>query len=303
MPSLHPRTARLAAADREGRTGAARAAARSSLGGRSGRNVRRAGRPVIAATNLEITFGYGRHAVRAVRGIDFRVDNGEVFGLVGESGSGKSTVLRALCGLITRWNGEIMIGGQRQTPRRTRVFYKIAQMVFQDPYASLHPRQTVDRALQEPLSIHGIGDVDRRIEGTLVDVGLDASFRYRYPHQLSGGQRQRVAIGRALILEPRLLLLDEPTSALDVSVQAEILNLLARLRRQRGLTYVLVSHNLAVVAHMCDRLAVMQNGRVVEELTTDQLRAAAPNHPYTQQLLKASLGYDRVAVDKFIDFA
>jgi peptide/nickel transport system ATP-binding protein len=166
----------------------------------------------------------------------------------------------------------------------------------------LHPRQTVDRALAEPLAIHGIGDVDRRIERTLVDVGLDASFRYRYPHQLSGGQRQRVAIGRALILEPRLLLLDEPTSALDVSVQAEILNLLARLRREHGLTYVLVSHNLAVVAHMCDRLAVMQNGRVVENLTTDQLRAAAPSHPYTRQLLQASLGYDRAAVDKFVEF-
>jgi peptide/nickel transport system ATP-binding protein len=257
---------------------------------------------MISVTNLQVTFGYGQHVVLAVRGIDFRVAAGEAFGLVGESGSGKSTVLRALCGLITHWSGEIAIADQHQAPRRTRAFYKIAQMVFQDPYASLHPRQTVDRALAEPLAIHGIGDVDRRIERTLVDVGLDASFRYRYPHQLSGGQRQRVAIGRALILEPRLLLLDEPTSALDVSVQAEILNLLARLRREHGLTYVLVSHNLAVVAHMCDRLAVMQNGRVVENLTTDQLRAAAPSHPYTRQLLQASLGYDRAAVDKFVEF-
>ncbi len=257
---------------------------------------------MISATNLQVTFGYGRHVVQAVRGIDFRVAAGEVFGLVGESGSGKSTVLRALCGLITHWSGEIVIADQPQTPRRTRGFYKIAQMVFQDPYASLHPRQTVDRALAEPLAIHGIGDVDRRIETVLTNVGLDSSFRYRYPHQLSGGQRQRVAIGRALILEPRLLLLDEPTSALDVSVQAEILNLLTRLRREHGLTYVLVSHNLAVVAHMCNRLAVMQNGRIVEELTTEQLRAAAPSHPYTQQLLQASLGYDRAAVDKFVEF-
>jgi peptide/nickel transport system ATP-binding protein len=257
---------------------------------------------MISVASLQVTFGDRRNIVQAVRGIDFRVAAGEAFGLVGESGSGKSTVLRALCGLITHWSGEIVIADQRQMPRRTRAFYKTAQMVFQDPYASLHPRQTVDRALAEPLAIHGIGDVDRRIERTLVDVGLDASFRYRYPHQLSGGQRQRVAIGRALILEPRLLLLDEPTSALDVSVQAEILNLLARLRREHGLTYVLVSHNLAVVAHMCDRLAVMQNGRVVEELSTDQLRAAAPSHPYTRQLLQASLGYDRAAVDKFVEF-
>jgi peptide/nickel transport system ATP-binding protein len=257
---------------------------------------------MITVANLQVAFGYGRHVVQAVRGVDLRIEAGEVFGLVGESGSGKSTVLRALCGLITHWSGDIEIAGQRQGQKRTRDFYRTAQMVFQDPYASLHPRQTVDRALVEPLAIHGIGEIDRRIERVLVDVGLDASFRYRYPHQLSGGQRQRVAIGRALILEPRLLLLDEPTSALDVSVQAEILNLLGRLRREHGMTYVLVSHNLAVVAHMCNRLAVMQRGRVVEELTTDQLRAAAPSHPYTQQLLRASLGYDRAAVDKFVEF-
>jgi peptide/nickel transport system ATP-binding protein len=134
---------------------------------------------------------------------------------------------------------------------------------------------------------------DRRIERALIDVGLDSSFRYRFPHQLSGGQRQRVAIARALILEPRILLLDEPTSALDVSVQAEILNLLRRLRREHGLTAVLVSHNLAVVAHMCERLGVMQNGEMVEELTVEQLRAAAPQHPYTRELLSASAGYDR----------
>ncbi|MGE0117172.1 MAG: ABC transporter ATP-binding protein [Dongiaceae bacterium] len=258
---------------------------------------------MIAVNDLHITFGRGPHAVHAVRGIDFAVASGEVFGLVGESGSGKSTVLRALCGLILNWSGEMSIGGKRQTPRRTRAFHKLVQMVFQDPYGSLHPRHTVDRALVEPLAIHGIGDADRRIETVLEDVGLDASFRYRYPHQLSGGQRQRVAIGRALILEPRLLLLDEPTSALDVSVQAEILNLLSRLRREHGFTYVLVSHNFAVVAHMCSRLAVMQNGRIVEELTTDQLRNGTPSHPYTQQLLQASLGYDRAAVDKFVEFA
>ena len=173
-------------------------------------------------------------------------------------------------------------------------------MVFQDPYGSLHPRHTVDRALTEPLAIHRIGDADRRIESALIDVGLDPSFRYRFPHQLSGGQRQRVAIARALIVEPKILLLDEPTSALDVSVQAEILNLLRRLRSEHGLTAILVSHNLAVVAHICERLGVMQNGEMVEELTVDQLRAAAPQHPYTQQLLKASVGYDRRAADALV---
>jgi peptide/nickel transport system ATP-binding protein len=150
----------------------------------------------------------------------------------------------------------------------------------------------VDRALTEPLAIHRFGDKDRRIERALVDVGLDPSFRYRFPHQLSGGQRQRVAIARALIVEPKILLLDEPTSALDVSVQAEILNLLRRLRGEHGLTAILVSHNLAVVAHMCERLGVMQNGEMVEELTVAQLRAAAPQHPYTRRLLMASGGYD-----------
>jgi peptide/nickel transport system ATP-binding protein len=258
---------------------------------------------MIDVADLQIAFGRGAHAVHAVRGIAFSVGAGDVFGLVGESGSGKSTVLRALCGLIADWGGDMLIAGERQKARRPRAFHKTVQMVFQDPYASLHPRQTVDRALSEPLAIHGLGDVDRRIETVLEAVGLDASFRYRYPHQLSGGQRQRVAIGRALVLEPRLLLLDEPTSALDVSIQAEILNLLSRLRRLRGLTYVLVSHNLAVVAHLCNRLAVMQAGRIVEELTADELRAAAPRHPYTRQLLHASLGYDRAAVDKFVEFA
>ena len=258
---------------------------------------------MISVSKLDISFGSGSDAVHAVRGIDFAVAPGEVFGLVGESGSGKSTVLRALIGLLDNWSGRMVIDGATQSHRRTRAFHKVVQMVFQDPYGSLHPRHTVDRALMEPMAIHGIGDTERRIESILEQVGLDGSFRYRYPHQLSGGQRQRVAIGRALILEPRVLLLDEPTSALDVSVQAEILNLLGRLRQQRGLTYILVSHNLAVVAHMCDRLAVMQHGRIVEELTRTQLRAAEPSHPYTRQLLLASLGYNRAVVDKFVEFA
>jgi peptide/nickel transport system ATP-binding protein len=257
---------------------------------------------VIAVEELSVVFGHGAKAVHAVRGISFHVAAGEVFGLVGESGSGKSTVLRALCGLAPASAGRMAVAGETQGKRRTRAFYKRVQMVFQDPYASLHPRHTVDRILSEPIAIHGLGDADARIDSALADVGLGPTFRFRYPHQLSGGQRQRVAIARALILEPKILLLDEPTSSLDVSVQAEILNLLTRLKREHGLTYVLVSHNLAVIAHMCARLVVMNAGRIVEEMTVDQLRAGAPREAYTRQLLRASIGYDRAAAAEMVTF-
>jgi ABC-type dipeptide/oligopeptide/nickel transport system ATPase subunit len=265
-----------------------------------------AGAPAtLEIESLHVVFGHGPGAVHAVRNVSFRVAEGAAFGLVGESGSGKTTVLRAIAGLVPPTVGQIVVAGRPQGVHRERAFARVCQMVFQDPYGSLHPRHTVDRVLAEPLAIHGLngrGEADRRIERALVEVGLGPSFRFRFPHQLSGGQRQRVAIARALILEPRILLLDEPTSALDVSVQAEILNLLARLRRERGLTYLLVSHNLAIVAHLCERLLVMNAGRVVEELTQDQLRAAAPAEPYTRQLLQASLGYDRQAAAQLTTF-
>jgi peptide/nickel transport system ATP-binding protein len=263
---------------------------------------------IVEVDGLHVVFGgegRGAGAVHAVRDVSFRVAEGAAFGLVGESGSGKTTVLRAIAGLVAPALGRIAVAGRVQGPHRERAFARVCQMVFQDPYGSLHPRLTVDRTLVEPLAIHGLarrGEADRRVERALAEVGLGPSFRFRYPHQLSGGQRQRVSIARALILEPRILLLDEPTSALDVSVQAEILNLLARLRRERGLTYVLVSHNLAVVAHLCERLLVMNAGRVVEELTAEQLRAAAPAEPYTRQLLRASLGYDRQAAAQLTTF-
>jgi peptide/nickel transport system ATP-binding protein len=193
-------------------------------------------------------------------------------------------------------------GGIKQGPSPGRAFCRQVQMVFQDPYGSLHPRHTVDRILWEPLAIQGLDNPDARIERALEEVGLGRGFRFRFPHQLSGGQRQRVAIARALILEPVIVLLDEPTSALDVSVQAEVLNLLTRLRAERGLTFILVSHNLAVVAHMCDRLLVMKDGAQVEYLTVDQLSAGTPRHPYTRQLLLASRGYDREVIDGFVDY-
>ncbi|MGH6947339.1 MAG: ABC transporter ATP-binding protein [Kiloniellales bacterium] len=260
-------------------------------------------KPAIAVRNLTVTFGHGAGTVRALRGISFTVAEGESFGLVGESGSGKSTVLGALTGLLRNWEGEIEIAGERQSHRRHRAFYKRLQMVFQDPYGSLHPRHTVDRILAEPIAVHRLGDGEQRIEQALADVGLTRVHRFRYPHQLSGGQRQRVAIARALILEPKIVLLDEPTSALDVSVQAEVLNLLSRLRQRRGLTYVMVSHNLSVVAHMCDRLAVMNHGRIVEEMDRQTLARQQPEEPYTRQLMTASLGYDREAIAAFIDYA
>ncbi len=239
---------------------------------------------------------------RAVGDVSFDVDEGESFGLVGESGSGKSTVLRAISGLNPNWTGTVTVAGTPLGRKVAKSYHKLVQMVFQDPYGSLHPRHTVDQILGEPIAIHKLGDAGDRVLKVLDVVGLGPEFRFRFPHQLSGGQRQRVAIARALVLEPRIVLLDEPTSALDVSIQAEVLNLLSRLRRERGLTYILVSHNLAVVSHMCERLAVMNHGYIVEELKAEQLEKGTPEHPYTRQLLTASLGYDRSAVDAYEDF-
>ncbi|HEU0223393.1 MAG TPA: ABC transporter ATP-binding protein [Paracoccaceae bacterium] len=226
--------------------------------------------------------------VQAVEDVSFAVAAQESFGLVGESGSGKSTILRAICGLAPVSGGTIRIGGRPVAEPRGRAFAAQVQMVFQDPYASLHPRHMVDRVLSEPLAIHGLGDREARVLTALRDVGLDGRFRFRYPHQLSGGQRQRVAIARALMLEPKVLLMDEPTSALDASVQAEMLNLLARLRAERGLTFIMVSHDLAVIDHMCDRLLVLRGGRAVEELDHDELARGAMRDPYTRALFEAS---------------
>jgi peptide/nickel transport system ATP-binding protein len=232
----------------------------------------------------------------AVADTSLRVEAGESFGIVGESGSGKSTVLRGICGLAPRTSGAVqLIGKGAQAAPGSKAFRRLVQMVFQDPYGSLHPRQTVDRILAEPLAIHGIGDAEARIERALDEVGLGTGFRFRYPHQLSGGQRQRIAIARALILEPQILLLDEPTSALDASVQAEVLNLLESLREKRGLTFIMVSHDLAVVTHMCERLMVMQRGRTVELLSAADLAASRVQDDYTRKLMVASTGFKRDA--------
>ena len=248
--------------------------------------------PMIGVQDLNVTFGGGSRAVHAVRDVSINVGAGESVGLVGESGSGKSTVLRAIAGLVDNWSGAIRIAGDNQTKRRDLAFRRMMQMVFQDPYGSLHPRHTIDQILREPLEIHRLPIDADRILSALEEVGLGSDFRFRFPHQLSGGQRQRIAIARALIIEPQVLLLDEPTSALDVSIQAEVLNLLKRLRRERGLTYLLVSHNLAVISHMCDRVAVMRNGEIVETTTIEAIRAQTPAHAYTRELLLAARGYD-----------
>jgi ABC-type dipeptide/oligopeptide/nickel transport system ATPase subunit len=244
---------------------------------------------MLEVQGLNVWFGKNRDRVDAVKDASFVVQRGESFGLVGESGSGKSTILRAITGLAPTWSGAITVEGNLIGKTRPKAFFKTVQMVFQDPYASLHPRHSVDAVLGETLHLHGFDDIDTRVVKLLEDVGLGQKFRFRYPHQLSGGQRQRVAIARALAPKPDLLLLDEPTSALDVSVQAEILNLLADLRADRGLTYLMVSHDLSVVGHMCDRLAVMKDGEIVEILDVAALRALDAKHPYSKQLLKASI--------------
>ncbi len=236
----------------------------------------------------------------AVDGLSLDLAPGESFGIVGESGSGKSTVLRAICGLARPSGGRIELTGDGPQAGAlpapgSKAFRRAVQMVFQDPYGSLHPRQTVDRILAEPLAIHGVADAESRIERALDEVGLGGGFRFRYPHQLSGGQRQRIAIARALILEPQLLLLDEPTSALDASVQAEVLNLLEALRARRGLSFLMVSHDLAVVTHLCQRLLVMQRGRAVETLAASDLAAHRVQAEYTRALMVASIGFRRGA--------
>ena len=257
---------------------------------------------MIDVGHLNLFFGHGRTRNHAVKDVGFTVEKGDSFGLVGESGSGKSTVLNCISGLLTDWTGRIEIDGVRLTKKRDLAFYRKVQMVFQDPYGSLHPRHTIDRTLKEPVKIHRLGDADRRVARVLDEVGLGAKFRFRFPHQLSGGQRQRVAVARALILEPEIILLDEPTSALDVSIQAEVLNLLQDLRREKNLTYILVSHDLAVVSHMCNTLLVMNRGKAVETLTRDQLQNGAITEVYTRQLLVAGKGYDRTAIDRFEEF-
>ncbi|HCM6212319.1 TPA: ABC transporter ATP-binding protein [Klebsiella oxytoca] len=213
---------------------------------------------IVNLNNLQVNFA----EKTAVSAASFAVDAGETFSLIGASGCGKSTILRVLAGLQRDWRGRVELFDKAITPgaRFQGELRRNVQMVFQDPYASLHPNHTLWRTLAEPLKIHAIGEIEQRVSTALEEVGLPADAERRYPHQLSGGQRQRVAIARALLLRPKILLLDEPTSALDMSVQAEILNLLNRLKQEHGMTYLLVSHDADVIAHMSDRAAFMAEG-------------------------------------------
>lgn len=247
---------------------------------------------MIDIAGLDVVYGRSHNGFLAVKSAWLQVEPRGSLGIVGESGSGKSTVLKAICGLAPISGGSIRLGGEAVTQPRSNSFHRDVQMVFQDPYASLHPSHTIDRILHEPMRVQRqTEDAEARILGGLDEVGLGPSFRFRYPHQLSGGQRQRVAIARALMLRPKVVLLDEPTSALDASVQAEILNLLDALRQEQGLTYLLVSHDLAVVAHLCDRLVVMRQGEVVEQTTSANLRAGTVEAAYTRELIETSKGY------------
>ena len=236
--------------------------------------------------------GRGQTIVRAVNGVSLTVAKGEAVGLVGESGSGKSTVGKAALRLVDATDGRVRLDGEDVTRlgrAAQRPLRRKAQMVFQDPHSALNPRMTVLRSVAEPLILHSDlrgGLLRRRVAELLEVVGLQRQFLYRYPHELSGGQKQRVCIARAIALDPALLVLDEPTSALDVSVQAQILEFLKALQEKMGLTFLFISHNLAVVRYLCTRVAVMYLGRIVEEGGTEAV-FSAPRHPYTEALLSA----------------
>ncbi|AGF74783.1 dipeptide ABC transporter, ATP-binding protein [Bartonella australis AUST/NH1] len=244
---------------------------------------------IVDVSDLSVTFRRGHEAKMVVKNVSFSIKRGEAYGLIGESGCGKSTILNTLVGLIPCHSGQFIFDGEKVSQERDKAFLRRIQMVFQDPYASLHPRKMVHTVLSEALTIHGMGNRKERICDALSAVGLDSSFLYRYPHELSGGQRQRVALARALIIEPEVLLLDEPTSALDVSVQAEILNLLKLLREKKQLTYLMVSHDLSVVAHICERVGIMHQGVILEELSNDDLRHLRAKDDYTKMFFEASI--------------
>lgn len=253
--------------------------------------------PLLQSNDVsrQFTVGSGifskKQSLMAVNGVSLDVEKGDVLALVGESGCGKSTLALMLLGLLPASSGTILLNGQPVSSIPRLELARRVQPIFQDPYSSLNPRKTIGDIISLPLRVHNIGAPEERqgmLEAIMDLVGLPKRYVTNYPNQLSGGQRQRVAIARALIMRPELVICDEPTSALDVSVQSQILNLLMDLREELGLTYVLISHNLAVVEHIATRVAVMYLGRIVEERATDALFTKA-EHPYTHALLASVL--------------
>ena len=251
--------------------------------------------PLLEIRGLTKEFRQGKDRVLAVNHIDLDIQKGEVFGLVGESGCGKSTFGQMLVHLLDPSGGKILLNGRditRPARRERKDLCKQMQIVFQDPYSSIDPNKTIGWLIEEPLKIHGIGKTkqerDEKVSQVLKAVGLDESYRTRWPNELSGGQRQRVAIAIALILDPDFVVCDEPVSALDVSVQAQVLNLLLDLRQQFGLTYLFISHDLNVVSYVSDRIGVMYLGNLVE-LGDGEAISQMPLHPYTEALFSASM--------------
>tara|TARA_B100000945_G_scaffold53543_1_gene38947 strand:+ start:1259 stop:2284 length:1026 start_codon:yes stop_codon:yes gene_type:complete len=243
--------------------------------------------------------------VKALDGVDLKIDSGKTFGIVGESGCGKTTLMRTLLRLVEPTSGSVLLSDEitnnnfssnkleELTSEELRNFRKQIGVVFQDPMGALNPRMLIKDIVSEPLTIHGKTEgIREKVIWLLNNVGLGEEHLYRYPHEFSGGQRQRIVIARALALDPKILVLDEPTSALDVSVQAQILNLLNDLQKKYDLTYVFISHDLSVIEYMCDRLAVMYLGRVVEEADTEDL-FSNPQHPYTRALLSATPSFEK----------